>query len=83
MDKFLLCVNEIKKLCDSLGKDITKTLNYLNGNDNTTTNVNYISIDKLLLYLKSKIETEEYFSNVNNTPLTKTPTLCEYILFQI
>ena len=79
LDKFLLCVNEIKKLCDSLGKDITKTLNYLNGNDNTTTNVNYISIDKLLSYLKSKIETEEYFSNVNNTPLTKT-LICKFDL---
>ena len=79
LDKFLLCVNEIKKLCDSLGKDITKTLNYLNGNDNNTTNVNYISIDKLLSYLKSKIETEEYFSNVNNTPLTKT-LICKFDL---
>ena len=75
LDKFLLCVNEIKKLCDSLGKDITKTINYLNGNDNT----NYISIDKLLSYLKSKIETEEYFSNINNTPLTKT-LICKFDL---
>ena len=27
LDMFLLCVNEIKKLCDSLGKDIKKVIN--------------------------------------------------------
>ena len=68
LDLFLLCVNEIKKLCDSFGKDIKKTLSYLIGNNDT----NWISVDKLLSYLKSKIETEEYNANINNKKLTKT-----------
>ena len=58
LDMFLLCVNEVKKLCDSLGKDIKKVLNYLNGGENT----NWISVTKLLSYLKNKIETEEFLS---------------------
>ena len=76
LDMFLLCVNEVKKLCDSLGKDIKKTLNYLNNGENT----NYIPVDKLLSYLKKKIETEEFLSNVNNnSPITKT-LVCKFDL---
>ena len=69
LDMFLLCVNEIKKLCDSLGKDIKKVINYLNGNNTTN---NWVSIETLLSYLKSKIETEEFlFNNNNKSPITK------------
>ena len=75
LDMFLLCVHEIKKLCDSFGKDIRKTLNYLNDNINT----NWISVDKLLTYLKRKIETEEFLSNTNNSPITKT-LICKFDL---
>ena len=75
LDMFLLCVNEVKKLCDSLGKDIKKVLNYLNGGENT----NWISVTKLLSYLKSKIETEEFLSNVSNSPITKT-LVCKFDL---
>ena len=75
LDMFLLCVNEIKKVCESLGKDIKKTLNYINNNTET----NWISVDKLLSFLKKRIETEEFLSNGNNTPLTKT-LICKFDL---
>ena len=74
LDNFLLCVNEVKKLCESFGKDIKKTINILNGNDGT----NYVSVDKLLAYLKSKIETEE-FNPLIDIPITKT-LVCKFDL---
>ena len=76
LDVFLLCVNEIKKLCDSFGKDIKKMINYLNGNNN---DINWISVDKLLSYLKNKIETEEYLMDINNKKITKT-IICKFDL---
>ena len=33
LDNFLLCVNELKKLCENVGKDINKMINVLNEND--------------------------------------------------
>ena len=74
LDNFLLCVNEIKKLCESVGNDIKKTINILNGNDGT----NYVIVDKLLSYLKSKIETEE-FNPLIDIPITKT-LICKFDL---
>ena len=74
LDNFLLCVNEIKKLCESVGNDIKKTINILNGNDGT----NYVIVDKLLSYLKSKIETEE-FNLLIDIPITKT-LICKFDL---
>ena len=74
LDNFLLCVNEIKKLCESNGNDIKKTINVLNGNDGT----NYVSVDKILLYLKSKIETEE-FNPLIDIPITKS-LICKFDL---
>jgi len=74
LDNFLLCVNEVKKLCDSVGRDIKKTINILNGNDGT----NYVSVDKLLAYLKSIIETEE-FNPLIDIPITKT-LICKFDL---
>ena len=56
LDNFLLCVNEIKNLCEKFGKDIKKLIHFLNGNDKS----NYVTVDRLLSYLKSKIETEEF-----------------------
>ena len=74
LDNFLLCVNEVKKLCESFDKDINKTINFLNGNNGT----NYVSVDKLLVYLKSKIETEE-FNPLVDIPITKT-LVCKFDL---
>ena len=74
LDNFLLCVNEIKKLCESSGKDIKKMITILNGNDGT----NYVSVDKLLSYLKNKIETEE-FNPLIDIPITKS-LVCKFDL---
>jgi len=70
LDNFLLCVNEIKKLCENVGKDINKMINILNENDGT----NYVTVDKLLSYLKNKIITEEF-----NPDLTKA-LVCKFDL---
>ena len=72
LDNFLMCVNEVKKLCDSLGKDIKKVINVLNENDGT----NYVTVDKLLKYLKQKIETEEFLP-LMEAPITKT-LVCKF-----
>ena len=74
LDNFLLCVNEIKKLCENNGKDIKKMITILNGNDGT----NYVSVDKLLSYLKSIIETEE-FNPLIDIPITKS-LVCKFDL---
>ena len=77
LDMFLLCVNEVKKLWESLGKDLNRTINYLNGSNNQ----NWVSIERLLSYLKSKIETEEFMSNLNGntSPINKT-LICKFDL---
>ena len=74
LDNFLMCVNEVKKLCDSLGRDIKKTINVLNENNGT----NYVTVDKLLVYLKNKIETEEFIPTMD-APITKT-LICKFDL---
>ena len=67
LDNFLLCTNEIKNLCNSVGNDLKKAINILNGNDGT----DYVTVDKLLLYLKNKIETEEFNPNITKTQVCK------------
>jgi Ca2+-binding EF-hand superfamily protein len=74
LDNFLMCVNEVKKLCDSLGGDIKKTINVLNENNDT----NYVSVDRLLVYLKKNIETEEFIPTMD-APITKT-LICKFDL---
>ena len=63
LDNFDFCINEIKKLCDSFGKDIKKVIEIINGGDGT----NYISAEKLLSFLKSKTDPKG-----NGQPITKT-----------
>jgi Ca2+-binding EF-hand superfamily protein len=67
LDNFLLCVNEIKNLCENVGKDINKMINILNENDGT----NYVSVDKLLSYLKNKIITEEFKPDLTKALICK------------
>ena len=66
LDNFLLCVNEIKNLCENVGKVIKRAINILNCNDGT----DYVIVDKLLSYLKNKL-TEEFIPNKTKTQVCK------------
>ena len=70
LDSFLLCVNEINKMYLNEAKgNFNNLISIINGDENDN---NYITTDKLFLFLKKKLDGRNVTENNSRDPITKT-----------